>query len=184
MIFAHNSARSIFLALSLNFNSVISRDCSFVSLLCLFSHTCLSSAILPLSSWVYFFQYFVSFCYSPVCFWAFSSSLWVLSVSLILLLGFPFLLLKSSFSLLFLTPNFLKSLSNNSHLWPYPPVFLESICTGPILLGSYCLGLDSSFFQSWVLALEVQIQLAFFRAMSKLVGRSRLLLGVPSLSLY
>ena len=52
------------------------------------------------------------------------------------------------------------------------------------MLGSYCLSLNSSFFQSRTLFLEVLAQLAFSRATGKLVEQSRLLLGVPHLSLY
>ena len=70
-----------------------------------------------------------------------------------------------------------------SRLWPYPPVFSKSICIAPILLSSYCLGLDSSFFQSRAPALEVQTRLAFFQVTDKLVEQSHLLSGATRLLL-
>ena len=109
-------------------------------------------------------------------------------VSLILLLGFPFLYFSSSFNLLFLRPNFLKSSSSDScsllSFSPCLPLFLGNIDIAPILSGSYCLGLNFSFSQSRALVLEVLAQWAFSRVKGKLVERSHLLLGGLRLSLY
>ena len=111
---ACNSARLILLALNLIFSSAFSWECFPISVLYLSSHVCLSLAILPLSSLAYSFQYFVNLRCSSACFRASSRSLWMFSVSLTLLSGFPFLPFRSSSNLLFLRPKLLKSSSNNS----------------------------------------------------------------------
>ena len=174
---ARNSARSIFSALCLNFNFVISRDHSFVSTSYLFFYTCLSLVILPLSSWVCFFQYFVSFHCFFVCFWASSSSLWVLSVSLILFLGFPFLLFKSSY---FLCPIFwslrVATHALFSRLSLCPPISSGSTDIAPTLYDTGDPDLYFFFSRPRVPVLGSWFLLTLFRAVDWPIGRSHPLL--------